>query len=55
MLIACKHVVEEERPLNFVIAYERYAEHSKRAAASGNSSSRAFTRGLCLKVRCFTE
>ena len=50
MLIASKHLVEEERPFNFVIAYERYSDHCKRAAAAGSSSTRAFGRGLCLKV-----
>ena len=50
MLISAKHLVEEERPCNFVVAYERYTDHCKRAAASGSSSSRAFSRGLCLKV-----
>lgn len=50
MLIASKHLVEEERPFNFVIAYERYSDHCKRAAAAGTSSTRAFGRGLCLKV-----
>jgi hypothetical protein len=51
LLIACKHLTEEEKPVNFVIAYERYVDHCKRAAASGSSSSRAFSRGLCLRVR----
>lgn len=50
LLIACKHLTEEEKPVNFVIAYERYVDHCKRAAASGSSSSRAFSRGLCLRV-----
>lgn len=49
-MIACKHLTEEEKPVNFVIAYERYVDHCKRAAASGSSSSRAFSRGLCLRV-----
>lgn len=53
MLIAAKHVVEEERPLNFVITYERYSAHSKRVAASGLSQSRPFSRGVCLKVSIF--
>jgi hypothetical protein len=52
MLISAKHLVEEERPCNFVVAYERYTDHCKRAAASGASSSKAFSRGLCLKVSC---
>lgn len=50
LMIACKHLTEEEKPVNFVIAYERYVDHCKRAAASGSSSSRAFSRGLCLRV-----
>ena len=50
MLIAAKHVEEEEKPYNFVIAYEKYVEHCKRAAATGSSSSRAFSRSLCLRV-----
>jgi hypothetical protein len=50
LLIASKHLTEEEKPVNFVIAYERYIDHCKRAAASGTSSSRAFSRGLCLRV-----
>lgn len=50
MLIAAKHLVEEAKPLNFVIAYERYSDHCKRAAASGSSSTRAFNRGMCLRV-----
>lgn len=55
MLIASKHLIEEERPFNFVIAYERYLDHCKRAAAAGTSSTRAFGRGLCLKVGSFSS
>lgn len=50
LLIACKHLTEEEKPVNFVIAYERYIDHCKRAAAAGTSTSRAYGRGLCLRV-----